>query len=105
RRDGGDPLDVEAGERGFESRPVRGDVAPADPRLEDTSAQLLEIVVEGLRFDLRRSAIHRPVTLRLVQPAPRLGPRLPSKCRFGAFSRAVITVGGPNARIAAQLVP
>ncbi|OLC20067.1 MAG: hypothetical protein AUH33_04530 [Chloroflexi bacterium 13_1_40CM_68_21] len=49
-----DPLDLEASERRLDPRPLRVDHAPTDPRLEDTPAQLLEVVVKALWLYLRR---------------------------------------------------
>src|SRR5258705_117055 len=58
-----DPLDIEAAEGGFDRGPLRVDDPPADPGLEDALAELLEVVVDSLRFDARRR-FHQGVTLR-----------------------------------------
>src|SRR5438552_11622685 len=59
-----DALDLETTEGGLDRRPLRVDDPPADPRLEDALAQLLEVVVNALRFDARRR-FHDVMTLRV----------------------------------------
>src|SRR5439155_17843094 len=63
-----DAFDVESVERLSDRRPLRVDDAPADPRLKNAFARMLEVVVEGLRGVLRRRPFHRSIL-----PAP---PRL-----------------------------
>src|SRR5258705_5279612 len=58
-----DSLDIEAAEGGLDRGPLRVDDPPADPRLEDALAELLEVVVDSLRSDAR-GRFHQGVTLR-----------------------------------------
>src|SRR6266850_2253616 len=53
-----DSLDLECVERRSYRRPFRLNNAPADARLEYALAQLLEVVVDALRDDLRRRPFH-----------------------------------------------
>src|SRR2546426_8878729 len=87
-----DALHVESVERVGDRRPLRIYDTPADPRLEHAFAQMLEIVVEGLRGVLRWRSFHPSIpscAVATVTPRPAPGIRrscfVPVGHRSGTF--------------------